>query len=93
MSLPPDALRVLDDAARNDIHALRDVYFSWLVASAVAVAVGVAMEAPEVVKDIREKFSRYRPSARTEKIIVAVSAVGWLLGVGGEFILDGIVAR
>lgn len=96
MSLPPETLRALDDAVRTDIHALRDTYFWWLVFSAVAVAVGVAVEAPEVIKDIREQFSRYRPSRKTEKAIVLVSAIGLLLvatGVAGEFVLEALVSK
>jgi len=85
----------LDDAVRRNLQELRDQYFFWLVASTVAVAVGVIMEGPEIIKDICEVFDR-RFSKKVERWISLVSAIGWPLvagGVAGEFAVEVLTSK
>lgn len=96
MTVTPEMLRLLDEAARNSLQELRDLWFFWLVVSAVVVAVGVVVEGPEIFKDIREAFSDSGFSKKIERRIALLSAIGWLLvavGVAGEFVAEVMVSK
>src|SRR5579884_820007 len=73
---------------------VRDMYFSWLLWSSGAVAVGVALEGPELIHEARKTLFHIRvPSPRW---ITLVALIGWILvaiGVLGEGISEALVSR
>jgi hypothetical protein len=106
MSVPPDFIRGLDELVRTDLQKLRDSYFYWLLISTGVVILGVLLEGPELVWEVRE-VSRQRilpqntelpspiPERRTPAWIISISLAGWLLvslGVAGEGIFEGYVS-
>jgi hypothetical protein len=42
------------------LHQLRNEYFKWLLISTGVVAIGVLMEGPEVISDLRDEIIRWR---------------------------------
>lgn len=76
------------------LTATRDSYFSYLLFASGAVAVGVALEGPEVIHEARKILCGIRTKAR--RWITLVSFVGWILvalGVLGEGISEALVSR
>src|SRR5580700_5207639 len=97
MYVSHQTLRHLDELARADLQALRDSYFEWLLIATWAVLIGVAMEGPEVAKDLMDGFerSRGREEKRHPLWVSILSSVGWLLIVGGivgEGIFEAMVS-
>lgn len=87
MHSPDSFTTLLDAMCRSDLESLRDRYATCIFWSTAAVAVGCAMEVPEV---IHELWTNLFP-AKFERLIKAVSSVGLLLvilGVGGELAFD-----
>jgi hypothetical protein len=100
MSIPLEILRDLDELVRTDLQGLRDSYFHWLLIATWAVLIGVLVEGPEVVRDLRDGFLmwRKRPPAHSHHPfwILILSSVGWFLisvGVVGEGIFESLVSK
>src|SRR5690349_6656067 len=90
----------VDDLVRADIQGIRDWYFGWLLAVTGLVALGVFVEGLETCRDLRDAFRRYRNPEHRESPrslwMVALSAIGWALIVGGvsaEGVFEGFVSR
>ncbi len=104
MPLTPELIRllaVLEDAsikdARDGLEKLRDLYSTWLMYSTGAVAIGVALEAPEIIGDICEQYIRWRrgyvpsefdrhtgmPTVEGINWKKVIGAIGWVLIVAG----------
>ncbi|HUI76837.1 MAG TPA: hypothetical protein VLY24_02950 [Bryobacteraceae bacterium] len=67
MPMPLEALlRSLDDSVRIDLQHLHDQYFGLLLAATVIVAIGVAFEGPEIVRETRDVVTRFLTSRRDE---------------------------
>jgi hypothetical protein len=106
MSVTPDFVRGLDELVRTDLQELRDSYFYWLLVSTGVVILGVLLEGPELVWEVREVFRERRFPKNTELLtpisehhtpawIISISLAGWLLvslGVAGEGIFEGYVS-
>jgi len=76
------------------LTATRDLYFSCLLWSSGAVAIGVALEGPGVVHETRRVFSHLKTEARAWVTLVAL--LGWMLvalGVIGEGISEALVSN
>jgi hypothetical protein len=76
------------------LTSTRDLYFSWLLWSSFAVAVGVALEGPEVIHEVRKALFHLKTEARPWITLIAL--VGWILvalGVLGEGISEALVSR
>jgi hypothetical protein len=56
----PEYLSKLDTLVRNDLEDTRSLYFGLLLAFAGLVAVGVILEGPEALKDVREAFTELK---------------------------------
>lgn len=94
MAPPPALIRVLDEEVRASFQSLHDSYFHQLVAYGIAVALGIVLELPEVIKGIREAFTGWKPAKSVDQIIALVGVVGWLMvagGVAGETICEALV--
>jgi hypothetical protein len=77
-----------------DLTATRDLYFSYLLWSSGAVAIGVALEGPEVIHEARKVLCHVK--AETPAWITLVALIGWtlvVLGVLGEGISEALVSR
>ncbi len=93
VSPPPEAVRALDHEIRSDLQSFAGSYLFWLIASSGIVALGVAMEGPEIIHDVakalRRCFRKQKNHREREAApwITLLGAVGWLLivfGVVGE---------
>ena len=76
------------------LTAVRDQYFSYLLWSSMAVAIGVALEGPEVIHEARNVLRKIQEKARPWITLVAL--IGWILvalGVLGEGISEALVSR
>ena len=96
--LSPDAIKKLE-ASREGWQNLRSRDFSRLLLMTMLVAVGVILEGPELIYEIREAIRRWRNRPARDHSpgwITAVGIVGWILvsvGVAGEFWVDSWVNR
>ena len=95
----PAIVHTLDEAIRLDLQNLRDSYFSWLLISAAIVVIGIVMEGPEILYEIREvvrrRFSGQKSPDAPDWVSV-VALIGWalvVLGVAGEVVAEGLVSR
>jgi len=89
MLVDPEVLRQIDNAIRSDLQSWRDVSFHLLVWSSVLVAIGVALEGPEVVHDLCNVWRTAKPEASAR--IKVIGVIGWILvvvGVAGEGIFE-----
>jgi hypothetical protein len=103
MAVSSDVVRSMDESIRNDLQNLGWLghkFLWWLIASAVVVAVGVALEGPEIFHEIapvvRSCLLRPPRSRRTKPWIKVVGLMGWLLvviGVIGEGVFEGFENR
>ncbi len=59
------ALSRLDDSIRVDLRNIRDEYFVWLLILAGLVAIGVILEGPEIIQEIRHLLDRLKNWGRT----------------------------
>jgi hypothetical protein len=93
MTVPEETLRLLDDLIRRDLQSARDWFFFWLLVSTALVIIGVALEGPELLKELCEEFHKLRtrklilnaatglPICSPEKVsgIKIVGLIGWIL--------------
>jgi hypothetical protein len=97
MTVPAETIRLLDELVRRDFQSARDEFFWWLIASTMIVIVGVALEGPDLVSEIKGEFRKFLPDklhinvltglplttpARISRIKL-VGLIGWLLVVIG----------
>lgn len=96
MNVWPEIVRQIDELTKADLQGLRDWYFLWLLVSSGVVAVGVALEGPEVVHDTLGLIRRSsKPECRTPPWIKWLALVGWIFivfGVAGEGMAEGLVS-
>jgi hypothetical protein len=93
MTVDPEFLRQVDNAIRSDLQSWRGLYFHLLVWSSVFVAVGVALEGPEVIHEVRNISRTAREEARSW--IKLIGLLGWILvvaGVAGEGLFEGMLS-
>src|SRR5437870_4869268 len=97
MDVPAGLLGRLDELARTNFQDARDWYFNALLISAGFVFIGVLMEGPEVVQEVREALLGFRPhklrmNASTGMPVTerqsgswtrVVSVIGWSLVLFG----------
>jgi hypothetical protein len=98
MAVSPILISALDTGIRKSLADARDQYFVLLLASTVVVAIGIAMEGPEVFHDFMEEFehffhgrTRWEVDKRTGRPITPhrlnwkklLESFGWLLIVMG----------
>jgi hypothetical protein len=94
----PGLIEALDEAIRLDLQNWRDSYFVWLIVSAAVVVIGVALEGPELVyevKKIRRRCLGQKPLHAPDWVTL-VALLGWglvVLGVAGEGVAEGLVSR
>lgn len=90
--LPPDLVAKLNQCAGNDFVGPRDSWFNWLARFTTMVAVGLVLELPELVYELklitREwiPYFRYRirtPRERRLQTAKVVAFIGWILIVAG----------
>ncbi|HUL32479.1 MAG TPA: hypothetical protein VL128_01240 [Candidatus Eisenbacteria bacterium] len=88
-------IKGLDESVRQDLEALRNKYFAYLVAATVAVALGVILEeAEEWLRYVNrllplKEITEYRLARKLVKL-------GWMLiviGVMGEGVFEVLVSR
>lgn len=100
--LPPDISRAVDGLMKADLQHWRDRWFSWLLYSAGAVAVGVLLEGPELLYEIiglvRRKDCELTLDERHKAPgwVPLVALVGWILvvaGVAGEVVTESFVSQ
>lgn len=106
----PDVIaQALQLAKRADFQKFRDWYFFLLLASTGIVALGLVLEAPEIIHDLYGIFRRksmelrywLAPSMHRREYLApdwmkVCTAVGWLLivlGVMGEFVFEAYVSK
>jgi len=76
------------------LTALRDLYFSCLLLSSITVAIGVALEGPEVIHETRTILLHIQ--GKGPSWITLVALIGWILvavGVIGEGIFEALVSQ
>jgi hypothetical protein len=100
MHVPPDALRLLDNAIREDFQTLRDSYFAGLLVFTGIVAVGVVLEETDLlpIRKIRSRTLNGYPLVRYKliRLLKAVERIGWVLvviGVIGEGVFEGYTSK
>lgn len=95
----PSLVQALDAAIRQDLQNCRDSYFSWLLISTAVVAIGVAMEGPELVYETIRIFRHKCLGQRSRPVpdwVTLIALLGWgfvVLGVAGEGVAEGLVSR
>lgn len=102
ISVPPKVVTSLDSAIRDDLQRFSHSFFVWVLISAFVVAIGVALEGPELLHEMwpklftcftRESVPRLR---KFKRIVKKVGFWGWLLvvvGVAGEGIFEALQNR
>ncbi len=102
LSPPPGVLDAIDDRVRDALQRTSHDFFIWVLASAFAVAVGVALEGPEILHELWPKlfswftWQSHKRLEKFERGIRRVGLIGWLLvviGVAGEGIFEGLQNR
>jgi len=102
--LPPEFVEALDNLVRADLLQWRDMWFHWLLVSTGIVAVGLALEGPELWHEIRhirlDRRDRRMFFVHTSHEVPprwkVFAFCGWILiviGVMGEGIFEGMVSR
>lgn len=95
--LPNGFVDLLDNSIREELQKNSDGYFSWVIVSAIVVAIGVAMEGPEVLHELWPRlFAWFTWTSkdrlrRFERAVKKIGLVGWLLvviGVAGEGVFE-----
>ena len=97
--LPADLVAKLKQCAATDFSGPRDHWFNWLAGFTTMVAVGLVLEAPELVYELKNiaremiPYFRYRIIARPHREHAAKVAafIGWILivaGVAGERVAE-----
>src|SRR5215469_10087283 len=87
ISVSPELISDLDNKIRFDLQRLDDRFFFWVAASTILVAVGCAMEGPEL-------FHEFWPQAFpcfSGRWVKRIGLVGWLvvvLGVAAEGVFE-----
>lgn len=93
----PKLSKYIDDLMQADILAWRDVLFTWLLRSTLAVTSGLVLEGPELFHDIvslirqwwfRRKFHFSLPEEHAPEWAKVLAFIGWILitvGVAGEW--------
>jgi len=102
ISVSPEAVNSLDNAIRNDLQKFSHSLYVWVLVSAFIVAIGVALEGPELLHEMWPRlFTCFTlgsvPRLRKFKsVIKKVGFWGWLLvvvGVAGEGIFEMLQNR
>jgi len=95
LSPPVLSTQALDQLVRDVEESLRGQLVFWLLVATILVAVGVLMEGPEIVHEVRNAIAQCRRERSKERAappwMTLVGAIGWLLivvGVAGEFLMD-----
>ena len=89
----PDSINLLDELTREGLQSFRDSWFHCLSLATFAVAIGVALEGPEVFHEVKSALCTER---QKPKWMVVAGLIGWLLIVGGvigEYFLAEIVSK
>jgi hypothetical protein len=89
MPIDPEFLRQVDNAIRSDLQSWRDMFFRLLVGSSLVVAVGVALEGPEVIHEVQNTWRTVK--RETRGWVKGVGLLGWILvviGVAGEGVFE-----
>ena len=93
----PAIVNTLEDRTRDDFQNLSHTFFACVLVSAGVVAVGVAMEGPEIFHDLWPRLFQWftRRSAeklkKFERTVKKIGAIGWVLvaiGVAGEGVFE-----
>jgi hypothetical protein len=90
MYVDPELLRRLDNAIRFDLESWRVMFFHCLIGASMLVAIGVGLEGPEVIHEVRNIWRNPKQEAKSR--IKLIGLVGWVLvvvGVIGEGIFEG----
>jgi hypothetical protein len=93
MYIDPEFLRQVDNVIRFDLQSWRDLFFHLLIWSSVFVAIGVALEGPEVIHEVRNIWRL--PKLEAPSWIKLVGLLGWILvvgGVAGEGVFEGALS-
>jgi hypothetical protein len=100
--LPVDCIRNADSCMKA-LHSVADLWFGRLSLSTKVVAVGLILEAPELVFEIwaiiRRKIDKWKfhitfPESHAPDWVKVVAFLGWILivgGVVGEWVTEGKV--
>ena len=83
----PSIISHLDTGAREALKDVRDLYFKWLVASTVLVAVGVILEVVELSIN-RRLTRRSRPHPNWLESMTIFASILVAAGVAGEVALE-----
>jgi hypothetical protein len=97
--IPADLVAKLNQCAATDFAGPRDHWFSWLAKFTTMVAVGLVLELPELVYELKSiarewiPYFRYRiiTLPRREHAAKIIAFVGWFLivvGVAGERVAE-----
>lgn len=99
---PSRVIDALDESIRTELQRSSEWYFAGVIVSAIVVAIGVAMEGPEIFHELWPNlFSWFTWSSldklrRFERRIKIAGLVGWLLvvvGVAGEGVFELVQNR
>jgi hypothetical protein len=83
----PELISDLDSRIRLDLQHASDSFFFWVAVSAIVVAIGCAMEGPELLHDLWPKVFRIFSG----KWVKRIGFVGWflvVLGVAAEGVFE-----
>jgi hypothetical protein len=89
MPIDPEILRQVDNAIRSDLQSWRDMFFHLLVMSSGLVSIGVVLEGPELIHEVRNLWRTSKPE--TGPRLKLIGLLGWVLvvaGVAGEGIFE-----
>lgn len=85
----PDLIGDLDNRIRLDLQHIGNSFFFWVWLSAIVVAVGCAMEGPELFHELWPKTFPFFSGRWVKKIAL----IGWLLvvlGVAAEGVFEAL---
>jgi hypothetical protein len=98
----PKIIEALDNSIREELQTTAHRFFLWVLISAFIVAIGVALEGPEILHEMWPKLFSWFTWISTERLykferaIKMIGLLGWLLvviGVMGEGIFEGLQNR
>ncbi len=91
MPLPNDVIAKLAECAHSNFESARDIWFGRGTISTVVVAVGLALELPELWYELKSIAREHIPCLKYQLVLVekrvhlakVIAFVGWMLIVGG----------
>jgi hypothetical protein len=102
VGVSPAIIDALDSSIREELQRTSHGFFVWVWVSAIVVAIGVALEGPEIFHELWPglfiwfTWTSNERQRKFERVIKTIGLWGWLLvvvGVMGEGIFEGLQNR